>query len=234
MERQRIHHEVLKNKNAIDSLEWSAIINTFTNIFKLIEFLKKNKINSFSLVEEDSINLYLSGFEKQVYRDITQRKLYNVFTMLKSGKRIIQNPVPQFKAKDYSKSEQVLTKTEQRKVAHLINIASKSNPEGALICNLAFFHALSSKQIQNIQLNDIDSNKSYIYISNRAPVYLDELDASILHNHLENLRNLNETNKSNYLFVSVQSGNIYQASTISIRSRAKKVTGYSPKNIKRL
>lgn len=92
---------------------------------------------------------------------------------------------------------------------------------------------LTTKQIQNIKLSDIDAERKAIFIEGRPPAYLDDFELGVLKNHLKLAHNEYENLQIYYLFFNIRHSIPVQVSRKWILSNAKKITGYSPKYLRR-
>ena len=114
-----------------------------------------------------------------------------------------------------------------------IKTSSLSNPTDSLLVSLCYFHVLTSKQIRNIKLSNIDANRKAIFIEGRPPAYLDDFELRLLNNHLQLSRYERELFQVSYLFFNIVYSTPNQVTKRWVLSRTKKLAEYSPSDLRR-
>ncbi|SDI41585.1 hypothetical protein SAMN04487975_11678 [Planococcus glaciei] len=226
---------VLEKKNAVKTLKWQSVSQIFRSFFRCLDWLiSKFKVEDWNGITDDYINSYLLTYKKQQYRDIEKRKLYNLLEFGKKNKLMFANPIAPFKARDYNIVENPFTPSDHIKLNQQIKLAASINPTDALLVSLCYFHVLTSKEIQNIEISNINIKKQAIFIPKRSPVYLDNFEMNLLTNHLKLSADLREHHKISFLFFSLRNSNPIKVTTNWILKHTKKLSGYSPKIIRRV
>ncbi|WP_204319142.1 hypothetical protein [Bacillus cereus] len=234
LEIEKERNQALERKNATKSLSWKSIEGEFTVFFSLIKWLIINEsVFDWTLVSQDMINRYLLNFGNNQNRDIQKRKLYNFFEFGRKNRFLIQNPILPFKARDYYIIDRAFTRTNHKELFASIKQTSKSNPTDSLLTSLCYFHVLSSKQIREIKISDIDLFRQCIHIKGRAPAYLNELVIQYLNNHLKIIDYDRKHYDTSYLFFTVQKGSALQVSNKWINRHVKAVYDKTPSMLRK-
>lgn len=234
LEIEKNRNEVLEKKNASKSLSWRSINSEFTVFFSLINWLVVNEsVSDWTLVSQDTINRYLLSFGNIQNREIQKRKLYNFFEFGRKNRLLIQNPILPFKAKDYPIISRVFTKSDHKNLFKSIKQLSKSNPTDSLLASLCYFNALTSKQIQEIKIDDINLFRKCIHVKGRAPAYLNPHEVQYLNNHIKITDYYRNHYGSPLLFFIVHKGRVSQVSTRWINKHVKNVYSETPHNLRK-
>lgn len=234
LELDKKKNEVLEKKNARKSLRWKSIEKMFRSYFRLINYLESiESVDNWTLVNQEIINRYFLIYEKQQYRDIERRSLYNFFEFGRKNRFLLQNPIQQFKAKDYSFTERALTRKDQKELVMSINLAAKENPTDSLVTSLCYFHAFTSQQIRELKISQIYAERKCIILEGRAPAYLDEREMRCLTNHLKMTEYDREHYNTPYLFFSILMGKASQINNKWVNKHVKNVYEANPSTIRR-
>lgn len=234
LEVQKNRNEILVKKNASKSLTWRTIDQEFYTIISLINWLVDNEsITDWDVVTQDIINRYLLTFKKQKNRDIRKRQLFNFFEFGRKNKFLLQNPVPPFKARDYSINEKVFTRNDHKKLFTAIKQSSKTKPMDSLLASLCYFHVLTSKQIREIKLSDVDLVNCCIYLKGRAPAYLQDLEIHNLNNYLGIVEYDVDLYKPPYLFFNINKGRAVQINESWLNRHVKSIYNQPPSSLRR-
>lgn len=224
---------VLEKKNAVKTLEWKSVTNLFGSFFKCIDWLMSNyQVEDWLGISQEMINSYLLIYNNQQHRDIEKRKLYNLFEFGQKNKLLLANPIPPFKARSYNITKKIFNLKDHVLLNQKIKISSLNNPTDSLLVSLCYFHVLTSKQIRNIRLSDIDANRKAIFIDGRPPAYLDDSELRILNNHLKLTQYEREFFQSSLLFFNIICNASVQVTKEWVLSHTKKLVGYPPSDLR--
>jgi integrase len=108
-------------------------------------------------------------------------------------------------------------------------------PLKCLLTSFCFYHGLSSNQIVNIKLKDIDFKKRLIRFKERPPLYLLKDDMIFLQEYARLRIKIKNANKKDYLFISSSASEIYSDKLVSnkfVRDKVKELTGFTPKKLR--
>lgn len=225
---------VLEKKNAVKTLEWRSVTTLFGSFFKCIDWLMSNhQVEDWFGISQEMINSYLLIYDNQQHRDIEKRKLYNLFEFGQKNKLLLANPIPPFKARSYDITKKNFNLKDHVLLNQKIKISSLSNPTDSLLVSLCYFHALTSKQIRNIKLSDIDANRKAIFIKGRPPAYLDDFELGVLNNHLKLIQYEREFFQVSLLFFNIICNASVQVTKKWVLSHTKKLVGYAPSDLRR-
>lgn len=221
-------------KNSIKSLNIESIYNNFNTVFNLLDYLRElRSITNWTEITQRDINKYHLTFDNLRHRTVINNKLYNFFDFALKNKFIVTNPVDKLQYREYSMYEESSTKQDHNKVFSIINILLKEDKTTALISMLIYYHALTSRQLIELRLKDIDLNKKCIYISGRPPVYLDDEYHLIINYLNEHKKNIEELNIKNLFYV-IHMGVVKRFNNNKILSIIKKDFNLTPFKLRQL
>lgn len=226
---------VLEKKNAVKTLKWKSVSTLFGTFFRFIDWLRAAyHVADWIEISEEMVYSYLLTYEKQQNREIIKRRLFNLFEFGRKSKLLLANPIPPFKARSYDINKENFTLKDHALLNRNLKMSSLNNPTDTLLVSLCYFHVLTSKQIRNIKLSDIDLNRRSISIEGRPPAYLDDFEISILKNHLKITQYEREFLQISYLFFVVISNSPNKVSKRWVLKHSKKISGYSPSFLRRV
>lgn len=225
---------ILKEKNAVKELKSNSIKSDISSITNFVRWIIEEKnIFDWTMVSQDSVNEYLLTIENQIYRDIQKRKLYNLFEFGEKYRMIIKNPIMDFKSRENYVRNRVFTRKSHKKMYELINITSISFPMESLLLQMCYFQVLTSKQIKEIKIEDIDIFNKKILINGRAPIYMDDLFIFCLENYLKIVENERRQYKIDNLFYTLNKGRVSDINNVKISKIVQKNSGFTPFEIRR-
>lgn len=236
-----INERVNQRARQIDNMAKKplSLLTIQSNITIYLRFIlwiqeSEDEILHWDFIRENHINQFLINLPMRS-REVARKDIYMLFRLAKIKKIIINIPMSDIKSREYESSFEEINFHKQQEIAQLITDSIYSDPTSSLISNLCFYHALSSKEIRNIKMEDIDIDKMEISISNRVPIYLMKQDLLILQSYLD-IRGTFKNNKiKDYLILSKDKSEIYSNNPVSkqtITIKVKTITGYTPKELR--
>lgn len=184
------------------------------------------------MVQEEQINTFLLTLTP-ISRELVRKKLYQFFRVGRKRRVITHIPVMNLPSRELSPTIEPLKLEEQKAVARQIHSSSLTHPEEALLTTLCFYHGLSSLQICQLKLHDIDLEKRTIYLENRPPAYLLAEDLLLLEQVLQNRQNFPSYAKNrSYLFINKQKRLTDEPVTTKyIHRKVQTFTGFTPQHL---
>lgn len=221
------------NFNARNPLKLITIktdIEVFTRCVRfIVEF--KPHILSWEMIQQDDIYDFLLTLTPK-NREIVRKNLLVLFKLARRKKFLTHVPLPEIVSKELPPTHMPLTIDEQKSVGKIIKQSMFNYPQESLLVSLCFYHGLSTSDIKNIKIKDIDVDEKKINFENRPPVYLLKDDLIMLEAYARIRREIKNINNKPYLFVSTSLSEIYRNDPVSnkfIREKVKKITNFTPK-----
>ncbi|AZB43798.1 hypothetical protein CEF21_16615 [Bacillus sp. FJAT-42376] len=232
LEKELASKELLEKKNAVIRKKMSTIIDKIDMMISFYNWLANNETaHNWAEVSERMVNTYLLQ-TPQRSRDIKKRALYNFFQFAKKQRFIFANPIENFIARDRMIEVRPLTKQDHSEIYRKLTTESDQLFVEKLISSLIYFHALQTKNIMEIKIEDIKLASKSIYLNGRPPVFLSTVEMLLLHLTLdERLRRLNGKN-SIYLFCSHKSIKDVSIKKGTINQYVKSILGLPPKSLR--
>lgn len=224
--------ENYKKKNATKDKKWLSVNNKFGEIVNLGKWMvEEHQINSWAEVTDKEINIYLLRFPEKS-RVIRKRNFYNFFEFAEKKRWIFNNPIENFVARDFNIEKKPLSKKEHAQIYNSILKYKTDYFIEVFTTSLVYFHALTSKQLISIELNDIDPFSKSISIPKRPRVYLSELEFSLLSQLLISREEKLKGRKNKYLYCSYSSISEKSMDSNMINKQVKKITGMTAKDLR--
>ncbi|ARJ24040.1 integrase [Bacillus mycoides] len=222
--------------NARNPLSFKTIISDLEIFKRFIKYLINDKkhINSWNLIQQEDVHDYLLTLRLK-NREIVRKRLLVLFKLAFKKKVITHLPLAEIKSRELPLSEEPLSFEEQKKVARLLEDKTYDEPLSCLLTSFCFYHGLSSQQIRNIKLQDINLDKETIYIDERPPVYLLKGDMLLLQEYARIRKKIKNIDRKIFLIVSSSSSEVYTEKSVSnrfVRRKVKDLTGYAPKTLR--
>ncbi|QEH69197.1 site-specific integrase [Cellulosilyticum sp. WCF-2] len=217
--------------NAKKPLSLKTIITDLEVFRKFINWIQLNypMNTSWDLIEEYQYNEYFLTLTIR-HREVVRKDMYALLRFAKSKKLIFHIPIADLPAREFPSSIEPLGIEEQKKIALILRTNIYENPLACLISSLCFYHGLSSLQIRNIKIQDVDIDNRLINIRERSPVFLASDELVTLKAYIEE-KNLNKKIRTkNYLITGKYMS--YQDKPVSkryITNAVRSLTGYNPK-----
>lgn len=232
LEKEAAMIDLLIKKNATFSKKWITVEHKISQLISFYNWIIDNySVKSWAEVSENMVNIFLLRFP-ETSREIRKRTLFNFFEYAKKHRHIFYNPIEKFIARDRMVAIKPLSKYEHAKVFSLITNNVNELFVEKLISSLVYFHALKTKQITEIKLEDILVEKKCIIIKGRPPVYLSKVEMLLLHLMLSHREDNMNGKKSTYLFWSSISIKDTPITGNTIGRYVKSITGLSPKSLR--
>ncbi|WP_196606850.1 hypothetical protein [Pectinatus frisingensis] len=163
-----------------------------------------------------------------------RKDLYQFFKFAVRKRCIFIIPMTDYKTRETTRVNYVLTFKEQSGLAHKMQLEGLSFPYEALLTSLAFYHALPARYICSILLSDVDIEKRVIHMSDIPDVYLTSIDMLLLKEYVL-LRNNFPNNKGRkYLFIQ-RKRTVYYDEAIGVYFVRKMVfsfSGFNPQTLR--
>jgi hypothetical protein len=198
-------------------------------LFRLIKFISENfpDVTSWDLIQEQHVNEFLLPFGNNSNKEHIRRYIYAYFKFLKSKKMIFHIPMLNVPTREFMTTTKLLEIHEQKIVSCAIQNSVFDNPLRSLISSFCFYQVLSSHQIRNIKLKDIDVSRKRIFVDKRAPVFLCNEELLSLKQYLEIRLNLKNVEQKSYLIANSTYGD-NPIPGAAIAKYVKELTGYTP------
>ncbi|MFJ9304497.1 hypothetical protein [Bacillus toyonensis] len=127
-----------------------------------------------------------------------------MFKLARRKKFMTHVSLPEIASRKLPATNIPLTIDEQKSVEKAIKQNMFKYPEESLLVSLCFYHGLSTSDIKNIKVKDIDVDKK-INFENRSPAYLLKDDLIMLEAYARTRREIKNIVNKPYLFVSKSS-----------------------------
>lgn len=222
--------------NARNPIKVRTIDSDVCFLSRMIKWITTNYPNSKSWldVSEEMVNQFLLSLTP-ANRECMRKDLYQFFKFAVRKRCIFTIPMTDYKVREVSRINYVLTFKEQRILAQKIKTEGLSFPYEVLLTSLAFHHALSSRYISSILLSDIDADRSIIRMKEVPDIYLTATDMSILKEYLFLREKFPNSKGRKYLFIQKQRGRAYRDTPIGktyIASLVKRFSGFNPQTLR--
>ncbi|HHP5617175.1 TPA: site-specific integrase [Bacillus cereus] len=219
--------------NARNPLKLKTIktdIEVFTRCVRfIVEF--KSHILSWEMIQQDDIYDFLLTLTPK-NREVVRKDLLVLFKLAKRKKFMTHVPLAEIVSRELPPTNIPLTIDEQKSVEKGIKQSMFNSPQESLLVSLCFYHGLSTSDIKNIKVKDIDVDEKKINFENRSPVYLLKDDLIMLEAYVRTRREIKNIINKPYLFVITSGSEIYRNEPVSnkfIRDKVKKITNFTPK-----
>lgn len=229
-ERQRQVNLNYRNPTKLITIE--SHIYIFRDFYIWLRQCYKN-INNWGLVSESIANNFLLKC-KPNSRIQVSKTLMNFYKFMKDKKIVFQVPFVYIKFREPEMKEIILDLGVQREIAKQLTEKYVECPFGALVANFAFFHGLSTSEMLNLKLSDIDIDENKILTGKRMLI-LDALDMLILKNYLLYRKEANKAEYKSYLFVRNDNGTDFRDTSVSkslIRIKCYDFIGHNPSTLR--
>lgn len=217
-------------RNPLKLITIKTDIEVFTRCVRfMVEF--KPHILSWEMIQQDDIYDFLLILTPK-NREVVRKDLLVLFKLARRKKFLTHVPLPEIVSKELPPTNIPLTIDEQKSVEKVIKQNMFKYPEESLLVSLCFYHGLSTSEIKNIKVKDIDVDGKKINFENRSPAYLLKDDLIMLEAYARTRREIKNIINKPYLFVSTSSSEIYRKDPVSnnfIRKKVKKITNFTPK-----
>jgi len=222
--------------NARKPLSMSTIVSNMQDISRFIKFLNEYKlhINSWTTIQQEDVNDYLLTLTPN-HRELIRNRLMFLFRLAFRKKIITHIPLVDMQYREMPAVEEPLQLADQKKIALLLKKNKYTHPLECLITSLCFYHGLSTKQVQSIELKHINLRTKLIYINDRPPLYLLEDDLIFMEEYAKLRVELKNIQDKRFLFVSASKADMYVDKPVSakfIRDKVKALTGITPKTLR--
>lgn len=223
-------------RNARNPIAFGTIEENIRILVRLINWLKENypMIKSWIDIQEEHISSFLLTLTPN-NRECMRKDLYVFFKVAKRKRCIFTIPMVNYKSRELPRVNYVLSFDEQRKLAHQIVNEGILFPYEALLTLLAYYHALSSRDIGKIKLQDIDIDNKKILLNNRRPAYLMEIELLILQEYLKMRKSFPNSHDKEYLFIRRKRSGIYDDINVNkefICKCVKNFSGFTPQTLR--
>lgn len=217
-------------RNPLKLITIKADLEGFTRCVRFMEEFKPHII-SWEMIQQDDVYDFLLTLTPK-NRELVRKSLLVLFKLAKRKKIVTHIPLPEIKSKELPPTNIPLTIDKQKSVEKAIKQNMFKHPEESLLVSLCFYHGLSTSDIKNIKVKDINVDEKKINFENRSPVYLLKDDLVMLEAYARIRKEIKNIINKPYLFVSTSSSEIYRKDPVSnkfIREKVKKITHFTPK-----
>lgn len=219
--------------NARNPLKLITIKSDIEAFIRCVRFIVEFKphILSWEMIQQDDVYDFLLTLTPK-NREIVRKDLLVLFKLARRKKFMTHVPLPEIASRKLPATNIPLTIDEQKSVEKAIKQNMFKYPEESLLVSLCFYHGLSTSDIKNIKVKDIDVDKKQINFENRSPAYLLRDDLIMLEAYARTRREIKNIVNKPYLFVSKSSSEVYRKDPVSnkfIRGKVKKITNFTPK-----
>ncbi|WP_425203328.1 hypothetical protein [Priestia megaterium] len=232
LEKESATIELLVRKNTVRTKKWSTVENKIDSIIAFYKWLSNNEsVQSWAEVSERMVNMYLLEFPEKS-RDIKRRLFFNFFEDARKQRYIFSNPIEQFIARDRMIEVKPLSKKIHAQIYQTLVTATNELYVEKLMSSLIYFHALTTREVVGIRIDDIKLDRNCILIKGRPPAYLSKIEMLMLHLTLtERVHQLNGRS-SDYLFCSYSALTDKTVSKNTVLKYVKTLIGLSPKSLR--
>lgn len=224
------------NNNASKPLSLITIRADMEMFLRFVRWIRDNHelVISWSLVQEQHIHQFLLTLTPK-NREIVRKDLYVLFKFAKRRRIIACIPIADFPSRELPGTIEILDFIEQKSVAKAIKDNLYIDSIQCFLASLCFYHGLSSSEISNIKVKDLDIDGRKIFLQNRPPVYLSDEDMNILNEYAKIRASIRNSDKKQYLILSRSTGELYEDKPVSkkfIANKVKDLAGYTPKALR--
>ena len=223
------------SNNARKPIKVRTIDNDVCFLSRMIKWVTGNYPNSKSWldVSEEIVNQFLLSLTP-ANRECMRKDLYQFFKFAVRKRCIFIITMTDYKARETTRVNYVLTFKEQSRLAQKIQLEGLSFPYEALMTSLAFYHALPVRYICSILLSDLELEKSIIYMKNIPNVYLTTVDKVLLKEYLLLRNNFPNNKDRKYLFIQREQ-TVYYDEAIGghfVSRRVYSFSGFNPRTLR--
>jgi integrase len=221
--------------NEVNPLALRTISSDLGVFIKFVKWIIEthNEVCSWDFVQEEHVHEFLLTLTPN-NREVARKDLYALFKLAKSKKIITYIPMTDYPCRELPPVIEPLNMAEQKRIARVLLENVHINPLECILSSLCFFHGLSTRQIQNIKLSDVDLSSKIIVIKDRPPVYLCTDELLALENYAKSRSHMKNNKMREYLFIGNHSAGIYENKPLgkaTILSKVRRLTGYTIKQL---
>lgn len=221
------------SNNASSPIKSSTIESTICFLARMIKWITQNHedVSHWTDFNEAIINQYLLSLPPSS-REWARKVLYQFFKYAKRKRFLFTIPMVDYKTRSMPRVTEPLTIKEQRKLYRRIVMEGVSYPYEALLTSLAFFHAVQSRYIRSIKLNEIDIKRGIIYMENIPNLYLLPIEMILLKEYLTQRKTFPNHETNSHLFVKRERGDYFpdnEINKIFLKNLVKRFSGFTPK-----
>lgn len=223
-------------QNARNPVKLKTIEADVGALKRMVKWMQKqySDAKSWFDVTEEMVNSFLLSLTPS-NRECMRKDFYQFFKLAKKKRCTFDIPMTDYKTREVPRVNYVLTFMEQSRLAHKIRNEGINLPYEALLTSLAFYHALQSRYISSIKMDDVDAENEKIYMKEIPDIYLSPVEMSILKEYLIIRKEFPNSIGRTLLFIQRCRGAAYGEVPIDktfIRNCVKRFSGYNPMTLR--
>jgi len=192
-------------QNARKPLSLRALEHDLETLTRIIRWFREYlpELTGWDMIQENHILTYLLTLSPRE-RELVRNDLYVFFHLARKRKLVAHVPVAKYPSREFPPAYEPLNLEERKALARLIRESIYSHPWEAFLTALCFYHGLSSSQVLQIKMSDVDIEQKVIYIPERPPVYLLTEDFLLLEQFLQQRKEMPYAKQKSHLVISNQ------------------------------